>query len=108
IRGGKIKPQKTRDSASENESLMRSPASSADAIQLNYRKNRLCEALDRRRFVLMNLEHRNQFGDRQQVADALGRIQKFQFAARALNGRIATDDFTEAAAVHVGHVGKVQ
>src|SRR5882672_7529317 len=65
-------------------------------------------AFDRRGLVFEDLEDGDQFGDRQQIADALGRVQELQIAAGPLNGRVAADDLAQTAAVHIWHAGQIQ
>src|SRR5262249_32394221 len=77
-------------------------------LKLDYLNQRSGVAFDRGGLVFKDFEDGDQFGDRQQVADALGCVKKLQIAARSLDGRIAADDLAQTAAVHIRHVGQIQ
>src|SRR5215475_1432879 len=103
------KPQKTRDNAAAGSS----PAAALSRILYgrDYRgivNPRSGVAFDRIGFVIMDLKDGDQLGDRQQIADALGRVQELQIAARPLDGRVAANDLAETAAVHIWHAGQIQ
>src|SRR5215510_4946495 len=110
----KIKNRRRHGTTSPRDRLWRrrSPASSTvfaqSLLQRDYFNWRSGVALDRGGFVVENVEDGMQFGDRQQITDALGRVQELQIAARAPDGRVAADDLAQTAAVHVRHVGQIQ
>src|SRR6478672_10846032 len=83
---------------------VRSAQSRASRLDFGGRR----EALDRLALGVEGLEHREQLRDREQVRDALGQVQELEVPALAAHGRVGPNDFSQACAVHVRHVGEVQ
>src|SRR6266700_6446441 len=68
----------------------------------------LAERLDRFFLAVINLEHREQFCDLQQVADALCQSGQLNGSAAVSRRDEQRDQRSQAAAINVGHIGQIQ
>src|SRR5579872_834485 len=68
----------------------------------------LLERLDRRGFVVLHIEHGIQLRDLKQIVHLLSEVQQLQFAALVLGRGERADQFANARAVDVIHIGQIQ
>src|SRR5579864_1265826 len=68
----------------------------------------LLERLNGRGFVVLHVEHRVELGDLKEIVDLLGEVQELQFAALVLGSGERADQFADAGAVDIVHVGQIQ
>src|SRR5215470_16577795 len=73
-----------------------------------YPPNYLLKAVERRLFVLVNLEDGQQLRDHEQVFDLLREVEQLQAASGVLGGRVARDQLAYARAVDVTDPAEVQ
>jgi hypothetical protein len=68
----------------------------------------LFEALDGRGLFGVDIENGEEFGDLQEIFDLFGQIQELKFALPAAHGGKAADQLSDAGAVNVINVAKIQ
>ncbi len=66
------------------------------------------EALDAFGLRLEALEDGQQLGDREQILDALRRVEQLERAAALLQRRVSLHDLAEPRAIHIGHIAEIQ
>jgi hypothetical protein len=72
------------------------------------RQEKLSKTPNSGALVRKDIKDRVKFGDLEKVADLLREVKQFQIAALVLHSGKPTDELTDARAVNVIHVGKIQ
>lgn len=68
----------------------------------------IAEAAEGRGFVGLDVEDREEAGDLDDVADAAGEVEEFQFAFCAFDGAMGDDEFADARAIDVIDIFEVK
>src|SRR5215510_14605994 len=59
-------------------------------------------------FRFINIKHRQQFGNHQQILNLVGEAEQLELAAGAANGRIVRNQLANAARIDVANAGEIQ